>query len=122
MSAKNCPATNEARVAPYGDKASMIRQSAIRPPPSQQLLPRQPLQVRNFCPHRLEMRRRDLLEWRLVKGTPKAAILRIWRVDTGSDRVSRQFENLIVLKISRNVSCMVEVVDGRQAEAIVSAR
>jgi hypothetical protein len=59
----------------------------------------------------------DKLEWRMTAGTPYAAILRIWRIDTAADGHERETEELMVLKVSPTGACRVASVNARQPQA-----
>jgi hypothetical protein len=59
----------------------------------------------------------DLLEWRFDGGRPKAAILRIWRIDTATDGVEHEVEELILLKTLPAGACWVASINARQAGA-----
>jgi hypothetical protein len=59
----------------------------------------------------------EKLQWRVDKGRPLAAVLRIWRTDTNSDGQERVVEELIALKVAPEGSCRVASIDARQAGA-----
>jgi len=59
----------------------------------------------------------DRLEWRLDGGQPKAAILRIWRVDTATQGGEHEVEELILLKTLPAGACRVASIKARQAGA-----
>ena len=65
----------------------------------------------------------DKIEWRMTRGKPYAAILRISRNDADADTgESRTVEELLVVKVSPLGACRIGVVDGKPPNAIAVAR
>jgi hypothetical protein len=59
----------------------------------------------------------DLLEWRIDRENPVAAILRIWRIDGSSPGGSEPKEELVLLKVRPEGSCRVATVPTRRPNA-----
>jgi hypothetical protein len=59
----------------------------------------------------------DLLEWRVDRENPMAAILRIWRIDASSAGGSERREELVLLKLRPEGSCRVVTVPARRPSA-----
>jgi hypothetical protein len=63
-----------------------------------------------------------LLEWRIDRENPVAAILRIWRLDASSAGGSEPQEELVLLKLRPEGSCRVVTVPARRPNANEVAR
>jgi hypothetical protein len=59
----------------------------------------------------------DLLEWRIDRENPVAAILRIWRIDASSAGGDEALEELVLLKVRPEGSCRVVTVPARRPNA-----
>jgi hypothetical protein len=59
----------------------------------------------------------DLLEWRIDRQNPVAAILRIWRLDASSAGGNEPQEELVLLKLRPEGSCRVVTVPARRSNA-----
>jgi hypothetical protein len=59
----------------------------------------------------------DLLEWRIDRENPVAAILRIWRIDASSAGGNEPQEALVLLKLRPDGSCRVATVSARRPDA-----
>jgi hypothetical protein len=59
----------------------------------------------------------DLLEWRIDRKNPVAAILRIWRIDESSAGGNEPQEALVLLKLQPGGSCRVATVPARSPNA-----
>jgi hypothetical protein len=59
----------------------------------------------------------DLLEWRVDREKPVAAILRIWRIDASSAGGTEAQEELVLLKVRPEGSCRVVTVPARRPNA-----
>jgi hypothetical protein len=59
----------------------------------------------------------ELLEWRIDRANPVAAILRIWRIDASSAGRDETQEELLLLKVRPESSCRVATVPTRQPKA-----
>lgn len=64
----------------------------------------------------------ELVEWRMQRGYPTAAVLRRFRVLSDQNGDERQSEELAIFKLSWHQSCLVQIVDARQPEANILAR
>jgi len=59
----------------------------------------------------------DLLEWRIDRENPVAAILRIWRLDASWAGGNEPQEELVLLKLRPEGSCRVVTVPARRTKA-----
>jgi hypothetical protein len=59
----------------------------------------------------------NLLEWRIDRENPVAAILRIWRLDASSAGGNETQEELVLLKLRPEGSCRVVTVPARRPNA-----
>jgi hypothetical protein len=59
----------------------------------------------------------DLLEWRIDRENPVAAILRIWRLDATSAGGNEPQEELVLLKLRPEGSCRVVTIPARRPDA-----
>jgi hypothetical protein len=59
----------------------------------------------------------DLLEWRIDRENPVAAILRIWRLDATSAGGNEPQEELVLLKLRPEGSCRVATIPARRPNA-----
>jgi hypothetical protein len=59
----------------------------------------------------------NLLEWRIDRKKPVAAILRIWRIDASSAGGTEAQEELVLLKVRPEGSCRVVTVPARRPNA-----
>ncbi|WP_459592762.1 hypothetical protein [Bradyrhizobium diazoefficiens] len=64
----------------------------------------------------------DIVDWRIVDGTPTAAVLRIWRAEPQADGAQVQIQELAVFKVTLAESCRVASIDARQPAANEAAR
>jgi hypothetical protein len=64
----------------------------------------------------------DLLEWRIDRDRPVAAILRIWRVDASSAGRDETQEELVLLKLRPEGSCRVATMRARRSDANQAVR
>lgn len=64
----------------------------------------------------------DVVDWRIVDGTPTAAVLRIWRAAVQTDRAEVETEELAIFKVTPRETCRVASVDARQPAANEKAR
>jgi hypothetical protein len=61
------------------------------------------------------------LEWHLVDGVPRSAVLRVFQVDTTKDGEERQVQKLEVYAINNKVTCLFAAVDASQPNANAKA-
>lgn len=59
----------------------------------------------------------DKIEWHVVDGRPRAAVLRVWRTDTAADGTDKELQELAVFAINQKQSCFMTAVPARQANA-----
>jgi hypothetical protein len=59
----------------------------------------------------------NLLEWRIDRENPVAAILRIWRLDATSAGGNEPQEELVLLKLRPEGSCRVVTIPARRPDA-----
>lgn len=59
----------------------------------------------------------DLIEWRVDKGQPRSAVLRIWRTVSDSTGRERTVSELLVFRISAATPCKIAAIDTRRPGA-----